>query len=175
MERFWTQFETQNGAKILNKSIQNSIEVLVGFLIGSWTVFDRFWERFGDLGPSKMSVSPKRGAIFEKITFFRPDSVLDGFLMDFGWFWEPFGDHFGIKIASKNRWKNRSDFGWILEGFRLPNGVKVGPILAPKIDQKSKSIFERFLENRGGRVGARGVASEGPFFRAKIDIFRHRV
>ena len=90
LERFWSNFGSQNGAKIIKKSIQNSIEFLVGFLIGSWTVFGRFWERFGDLGPSKMSVSLKRGAIFEKITFFRPDSVLDGFLMDFGWFWEPF-------------------------------------------------------------------------------------
>ena len=88
MERFWSHFGSQNKAKIIKKSIQNSIEILVGFLIGSWTVLGGFWERFGDPGPSKISVSLKRGAIFEKITFFRPDSVLDGFFIDFGWFWE---------------------------------------------------------------------------------------
>ena len=83
LERFWSHFGSQNGAKIITTSIQKSIDFLVGFLIGSWTVFGRFWERFGDLGPSKMSVSLKRGAIFEKITFFRPDKCLDGFLNDF--------------------------------------------------------------------------------------------
>ena len=36
-----------------------------------------FWEGFGDPGPSKMSVSLTRGAIFQKVTFFRPDLVLE--------------------------------------------------------------------------------------------------
>ena len=87
---FWSHFGSQNGAKIIKKSIQNSIKILVGFLIGSLTIFCGFWECFGVPGPSFLSVSLRRGAIFEKITFFRSDSVLDGFLIDFGWFWEPF-------------------------------------------------------------------------------------
>ena len=53
-------------------------------------VFGQFWDHFGEPGPSFLSVSCRRGAIFQKITFFRPDSVSDGFLIDFGWFWEPF-------------------------------------------------------------------------------------
>jgi len=89
-----------------------------------------------------MSVSPRRGAISEKITFFRSDSVWDIFLMNFGWFWEPFGHHFGTKVASKKRSENRIDLRWILERFLLPDGIKLEPILAPKIDQKSRSIFE---------------------------------
>ena len=77
LEPFWTNFGSQNGAKIDKKSIQNSIKISVGFWSGSWTVFGQFWERFGEPEPSKMELSCRRGAIFEKITFFRPDSVLD--------------------------------------------------------------------------------------------------
>ena len=36
-----------------------------------------FWECFEDPGPSKMELSCRRGAIFEKITFFKPDAVMD--------------------------------------------------------------------------------------------------
>ena len=50
-----------------------------------------------------------------------------------------FGNHFGIKIASKSRLKNQSDFGSILDGFWLPFWAHVDPILVPKIDQKSRS------------------------------------
>ena len=35
------------------------------------------WECFGVPGPSKIELSCRRGAIFEKISFFRPDTVLD--------------------------------------------------------------------------------------------------
>ena len=58
------------------------------------------------------------------------------------------GDHVGIKIASKNRLKNQSNFGSILEGFWLPIWLHFGPILAPKIDQKSRSIFEPILKTQ---------------------------
>ena len=81
------------------KSMPNSIENLVGFLVGSWAVFGRFWNGFGTPGPSKMSVSPRRGAIFQKIMVFRPDAVLGRFLIDLGWFGEPFFSHFDIAIA----------------------------------------------------------------------------
>ena len=111
LELFWEPKRSQTQETIN----QNSIEILVEFLKGSCTVFDRFWERFWDLGLSKMSVSPRRGAISEKITFFRSDSVWDIFLMNFGWFWEPFGHHFGTKVASKKRSKNRLDLRWVLD------------------------------------------------------------
>ena len=77
LETFWSNFGSQNGAKINEKSIQNSITMSVGFWSGSWIVFGQFWERFGEPEPLKMVFSCRRGAIFEKITFFRPDSVLD--------------------------------------------------------------------------------------------------
>ena len=77
MEPFWTNFGSQNGAKIDEKSIQNSIIISVGFWSGYWTIFDQFWERSGEPEPSKMELSCRRGANFEKITFFRLDAVLD--------------------------------------------------------------------------------------------------
>ena len=75
-----------------------------------------------------------------------------------------FGDHFGIKIASKNRSKNQSDFGSILEGFWLPIWLHFGPILAPKIDQKSRSKKDRFLENVRGESGVPKVVQGGPIY-----------
>ena len=52
------------------------------------------------------------------------------------------GAIFGTILRSKSNLKidkqNQSDFGLILEGFR----VQFGSMLAPKIDQKSRSIFE---------------------------------
>ena len=53
-----------------------------------------------------------------------------------------FGEHFGINIASKNRSKKQADFGSILEGCWLPEEIHSGPILVPKIGQKSESKFE---------------------------------
>ena len=74
--------ETSWGAKINEKSIQNSIKISIGFLSVSWSVFGQFWERFGEPEPSKMVFSCRRGAIFEKIMFFRLDKVLDGYCHD---------------------------------------------------------------------------------------------
>ena len=68
---------SQNGAKIDEKSIQNSVKLLIGFWSGSWTVLCHFWECFENPGPSNMELSCRRGAIFEKIMFFRPDALLE--------------------------------------------------------------------------------------------------
>ena len=79
---------------------------------------------------------------------------------------DAFGTHFwhhsGIKIASKNQSKNHSDFGSILEGFWLPIEVHFGPILAPNIDQKSRSNFERKKDWMEEGVGGKGGAREDP-------------
>ena len=90
--------------------------------------------------------------------------------MFFCGFGSHFGHNFGIKIASKNRSKNQSDFGSILVGCWHPNVVDFGSMLAPKIDQKSRSIFEGKRERMKEGSGGRGGAQEGPFFRAKNDI-----
>ena len=67
----------QNEAKIDQKSIQKSIDFLVGFLIGFGMVLGQLLEGFWDLGPSKMSFWCRRGAIFQKFTFFWSDSFLE--------------------------------------------------------------------------------------------------
>ena len=94
-----------------------------------------------------MELSCRRGAIFEKIGFFRVDSVLDLFFNDFCSFGSHFGEHFGTTNASKTRSKNQSDFGSIWEGFWLPIWINFETILAPKIDQKSRSIFDTILKS----------------------------
>ena len=86
----WLPKGSRNRAKIDKKTIQKSIGILVGLLKGLGSVFDQFWERFGDPGPSKMNVSCRRGAIFQKFTFLGSDSFLKRFLIDFHWFWDPF-------------------------------------------------------------------------------------
>ncbi len=91
--------------------------VLGTFLIGLATSWEVFFAFFGKLDFSKMSVSLKRGAIFEKIMFSSLDSVWDGFLMDVGWFWEPFGAPFWNQSRIQNQSKKRSEFGWLLEGI----------------------------------------------------------
>ena len=86
--------------------------------------------------------------------------------MILGGFGYHFGDHFGIKSASKNRSKNQSDFGSIFDGFWLPFWDHFGPILAPKIDQKSRSIFVGKRDGlRNDFVpdwGTENVSGEGP-------------
>ena len=94
-----------------------------------------------------MSVSPRRGAIFEKITFFRPDSVWDGFLIDFGWFWEPFGHHFGTKSHPKIDQR----IAQIWDGFWKDFGSQRGSNLGPNWLQKSiKNEGLIFYENGNG-------------------------
>ena len=68
---FGRQVERENRPKIEQKSIQKSLNILVGFLNGFWSIFGQCWD--WDPGPSKMGV----GAMFQKFTFFMPDSVLD--------------------------------------------------------------------------------------------------
>ena len=63
----------------IKESIEKSFEIWVGFLICLCSSFGGFCEDFGVHGHAKMSVSPTRGAIFGKITFFMPDTVLVDF------------------------------------------------------------------------------------------------
>ena len=140
------------------KSLKNRLKIRSNFWLNFWVVPGSFLVDFGSfLGspdPQKWvfrvgEVLFLRKSRFSGLMRFWIDflSILDGF----GCY---FRDHFGIKVAFKNQSKNQSDFGSILEGFWPPNGIKFWSIFAPKIDQKSRSIFERFFENPGGRVGA---------------------
>ena len=127
------------------KSIKNPIKNRSIFWLDFWSVPWRFLVDFGSvLGALDL---PKWVSRLGAVLFFRKSRFSDQiqFWMDFWWildgFGSYFGNHFGIKIASKNRSKKWSDFGSILEGFGFPKWLHFGPILAPKIDQKSRSIF----------------------------------
>ena len=76
-------FGSQNGSKIDYNSIQNSIKISILFWSGFWAICDQFWEYFEDLESSKMVFSCRRGAIFEKITFFRSGKVVDEYFHNF--------------------------------------------------------------------------------------------
>ena len=96
--------------------------------------------------------------------------------MIFDCFEDHFGEPFGIKIASKTRSKNQSDFGSIFDGFWLPFWAHFGPILTPKIDQKSRSIF---VGKRDGLridfLGVRGTKnSSGESPKDQQDTDRYR-
>ena len=86
--------------------------------------------------------------------------------MIFDAFGDHFGEAFGIKIASKTRSKKHADFGSIFYGFWLPFWAHFGPILAPKIDQKSRSIFvgkrDGLRNDFLGDRGTKNVSGEGP-------------
>ena len=73
----WTIFEPkgsrkgpQNGAKICQKCMQNSIKKHVWFLNGFGMVFRLFLEGFWEAGASKVSVWCRRGGILQKFTYF---------------------------------------------------------------------------------------------------------
>ena len=60
-----------------------------------------------------MSVSPRRCAIFKKITFFRPDTLLNCFLMNF----EALGPSLGTILGSTSHIKIDQKFNQILDRF----------------------------------------------------------
>ena len=103
---------------------------------------------FGTLGPQKWRSRVGEVLFLRKSRFSEWIRFWIDFLLISGSFRGHVGEHFGIKIASKNQAKNQSDFGSILEGCWLPIWVLFGPILAPRIDPKSRSIF---IEKRDGR------------------------
>ena len=112
----WSPKGSRNRAKIDKKTIRKSIEILVGLLKGLGSVFDQFWERFGDPGPSKMNVSCRRGAIFKIVLFIRVDFFvrLEGFGVVWGGMLGAMGDQHGFKI----KFEKRKILGSLLEALR---------------------------------------------------------
>ena len=161
LDQFWEPNWSQNQYKIDSKFDQIS----VGFLSGSWTVFDWFWRSFGDPWPSKMELSCGRGANFEKITFFRPDTVLDWFFNDFWWFWISFWGAFWdqncIQKSIKQSIKFWIDFGRILAPNLAQFWLKFGSKNRSKIKiefckKKGMDIRPQIWENRVPKVDQGG-------------------
>ena len=147
----WATHESQNRPKINKKTIQKSTEKSRRFLRYFCSVFGWLWGCFWDPGPSKMSVSCKRGAHFQKIVFFMLGLTFCWFCDVLGCFgdsfWEPKWRQNGFKLWSKNQ-------SFFIE-FRSHSGstlaTKMTPQSSPKhhkINKKSAQAWKiRFFEN----------------------------
>ena len=133
------------------KSIKNRFKIRskfqsdFGVVLGPFlTNFERILET---LNPQRWCSRVGAGLFLRKSRLSNQIWFWIDFFMIFNAFGELFGEPFGIKIASRTRSKNQSDFGSILEGFWLPIWIHFGLIWAPKIDKKSDLIFDPFLKN----------------------------
>ena len=137
MDQFWGPNQSKsikNRLKIRSK-FQSDFGVVPGpFLLNFGSVF-------GTQGPQKWSSRVGAVLFLSKSRFSDQIRFWIDFFMIFDAFGVHFGSPFGIKIASTNRPKKHTDFGSIFDGFWLPFWTHFGTILAPKIDQKSRSIF----------------------------------
>ena len=166
MEPFWTNFGSQNGAKINKNQFKIRLKFQSDFGVVPGPFLVNFGSVLGSLNPQKWCSRVGAVLFLRKSRFSDQIRFWMDIFMIFDGLGDHFGDHFGIKIASKNRSKNQSDFGSILEGFWLPMWLHFGPILAPKIDQESSSKKDRFLELCGGSPGSRAGLRE--------DLIDHR-
>ena len=125
----------QKPPKIGPKSIKKTFDFLIDFLSHFGSILGAFFHylcfpkyvRIGKGDFMKMSFSCTRGAHFQ--VFWHPRSIHTSmkkrlkngtlFWIVFGRFGEPFCDHFGSKIASKNRSKHQCDFNRFLKDFGL--------------------------------------------------------
>ena len=98
--------------------------------------------------------------------------------MIFGRVGDHSGDHFEIKIASKNKSKKQSYFGSILDGFWLTKWDHFGSILVLKIKQKSRqekgrnsSMRATQLLQEPGRLGPLKPSLQGS--RGQVKPYEH--
>ena len=146
------------------QSIKNRFTIRSTFQSDFGVVPGPFLINFGrivrTLGPQKWSSHVSEVLFLRKSRFSGQMRFWIDFLMIFDGFGYHFGEHFGITIASKNQAKNQSKFGSILEGFWLPIWLHFRQMLAPRINQKSrskKSIFGESRERSGVPGGAQGA------------------
>ena len=113
---FWFHFETLVSSALLPKICQNRKR---RFYENELLVYTRY--SFSRISASKIysKIDEKKRSKMKH--FFGP--LLEGL--------KPFCDHFGIKIASKNRSKKQCDFESIFVWFWAYPGVHVGSLRAP--------------------------------------------
>ena len=92
-------------------------------MIGFLNAFGGLWEVFGDPGPSKMSVSLKRDAHFQKLIFFLLRRFFSRFQQVLGCFGDPFWEPKCIQNGFKNQAEKSVFFGSPLERLGGANGV----------------------------------------------------
>ena len=81
------------------------------FLRDLGSVFGWLWGCFWDPGPSKISVSCKRGLIFKKSSFWS----LGWHFVDLVTFWDALGNHFGSQSGAKMASKFNQKNDWFLD------------------------------------------------------------
>ena len=122
--RFWKDFRFKLGSKIEPTSIKKRFKLRLKFQSDFWSVPGAFLVKFGSvlgtLDPQQWVFRVGEVQFFRKSRFWDQMRFWIDLLVIFGGFGTHFGYHFGIKIASTHRSKNRSDFGSILDGFWLP-------------------------------------------------------
>ena len=112
------------GAKREPKTIKNRFKIRskfqsdFGMVIG--TFFVNFGSVLGSLNPQKWSSRLGEVLFLRKSRFLAQMRFWIDFLLLFYDFGHHLGEYFGIKIASKNRSRNQSDFGSIFAGFWRP-------------------------------------------------------
>ena len=152
------------------ESIKNRFKIRSKFQSDFGVVLGPFFINFGSIlgtmNPQKWCSRVGAVLFLRKSRFSDQIRFWMDFFMIFDGLGDHFGNHFGIRIASKSRSKNQSDFGSIFNGFWLPIWLHLGPIMAPKIDQKSRSIFVRKRARNGepnlGVQGLKNFSGEGP-------------
>ena len=132
----------QNPYKIPPKIWLDFCLVSGGFLVD-------FWGCFEEPGPPKMSVSPRRGAIFRKIQFFRPDAVLGWFYIDC---WTILECSWDGKTYPKIKQKNNQSLNDFLMDFGIHFGSKWRPCWPHFRHQKSSQILPDFRRSPGAPV-----------------------
>ena len=164
------------------KSIKNRLKIRSKFQSDFGVVFGPFVINFGSIlrTLNLQQWCSRVGAVLflRKSPFSDQIRLWMHMLMIFDGLGDHFGGQFGIKIASKSRLKNQSDFGSILDGFWLPFWAHFDPILVPKIDQKSRSEKARkssmpvmLLLQALGRLGPLKPSLQGS--RGQVKPYEH--
>ena len=160
--------------------MKNRFEIRSKFQGDFWSVLGALLVNFGrilrTLNPKKWCSRVSAVLFLRKSRFSDQIRFWIDFFMILDGFGVHFGEPFGIKIASKTWSKNQTDFLSIFDGFWLPIWLHFGPILAPKIDQKSRSIFvwkRGWISDPSFGVRSPGAGSgEGPKDQQDTDIYR---
>ena len=145
--RFWPHLGSQNGSKILPKSIQNRsknlIEKLSTFGVDFSSIFDRFWTQLNFKKHQKRC----EGCQFLcfRYLYFKidPNMFLTSFLHRFFF-------HFGSQIPPKNLSKKKSNFESIFHRFLSDFGLHLG-------SNFSQNRLKRGLDGQlGAKMGQLG-------------------
>ena len=145
LNHFWSHFGAILGAKMEPKSIKNRFKMRSNFCLYLCSVPGTFFLDFGTvlgtMNPQKLVFRVGEVLFFRKPRFSEQMRSWIDFVSIFGGFGSHSGDHFGIKIASENPSKNRSDFESILALILPPFWLHFRSIFGSQNSMQNSSIF----------------------------------